>query len=151
MKKLISILIIFASISLLTTINAQSISSLAPTHVIWAADGQQVTLKNGSYGIAKHDSLSLKIYFRKEYIKKFDEEKLNFEVKWYYFFSTRKQIIESKVVKYNANHFQTDNSYLISSTKGNLTKGWWEVQIVSGTDNGLIEFGNIYKFQILIK
>ena len=135
----------------MTTINAQTISSLTPTHVIWSADGKQVTLKNGNYGIAQPDSLSLKVYFREEYIKKFDKEKVNFEFKWYYFFSTRKQLIESNTVKYNPNHFQSDNSYLVSSTKGNLTKGWWEVQVKSGTDNGLIEFGKIYKFQILIQ
>ena len=151
MKKIIKVLLVFTIVLISSTVIAQPISQIKPTHVVWKSDGQQVTLKTGKYGISQPDSLSIEIYFPQEYINQFNKDDLSFEFKWYYYFSTRKKLITKKSVNYNANNFKSNKSYLIHSTRGNITKGWWEVQIIALKDNGLLELGTLSKFQILIK
>ncbi len=151
MKKITLLLAILIGVSFLSKINAQVISKLKPTQIIWSADNKKTTLKEGVYGIKQPDSLTINVFFRGDYIKAFDEKDLNFEVRWYYYFSTRRKLIETQTISYNQNNFKNNGSYLVSSTKGNISKGWWEVQIIAKKDNGILQIGKLKKYQILIK
>jgi len=151
MKKITLLLAILISVSFLSKLNAQVISKFKPTQIIWSADGNKTTLKDAIYGIEKPDSLSLNILFREDYIRTFAEKDLTFEVRWYYYFSTRRKLIETQAISFNSNNFKKNGSYLVSSSKGNISKGWWEVQIIAKKDNGLLQIGKLNKYQILIK
>jgi len=151
MKKISLLLAILISMFFISKTNAQGISKLKPTQIIWSADGNKTTLKDATYGIEKPDSLSINILFREDYVRTFEQKDLNFEVRWYYYFSTRRKLIETQFVSFNEKNFKENGSYLISSSKGNISKGWWEVQIIAKKDNGLLQIGKLNKYQILIK
>ncbi len=151
MKKFTLYLLVLIGVAFIAKTNAQPVSNIKPAHVIWEADNAKTTIKDGGYGIQQPDSLSLNVFFKEEYIRQLSKHERDFEFKWYFYFSTRKKLIESQIIKFDENNFKEDGSYLITSTVGNVTKGWWEVQVFSRKDNKVLQIGKLTKFQILIK
>jgi len=131
---------------------SQNISKIKPVHIIWNSGNEKVTLKKASnFGIIQPDSLLLEVYFDKETINSLKSEPVTFEFKWYYYLSTKKKLMETQTIVLDETKLQEDGSYLITSKRKNLSKGWWEVQATALLDNGLLELGNITQFQIFIK
>ncbi|MCK5537526.1 MAG: hypothetical protein KAI79_11915 [Bacteroidales bacterium] len=134
-------------------LQAQPVSMLNPDHVEWEADNQAIFLPTAfKNGIKKPDSLSLILFFSKNELKKFDENNLpEFEFQWYRYPSTKRFFVKS--VKGKTHNTLRDGKYYIAfeSTISELKTGWWEVQVISYSDNGIIEFNSRKKFQILLK
>lgn len=151
MKPIKFLLLIFCVI-IFKNANSQNISKLVPIQVIWNTGYDKITLKKASnFGIEQPDSLTLEVFFDVETIKKYSAEELKFEYKWYYYLSTKKRLMDTQQVTLNTSNISEEDSFLLSSTRKTLNKGWWEVQIIALTDNGLIELGDITQFQIFIK
>lgn len=151
MKPRIFLIISFSLIFVFQTYS-QNISKIKPVHIIWNAGTEKVTLKKASnFGIIQPDSLLLEVYFDKESINSLKSESLTFEFKWYYYLSTKKKLMETQTIVLDETKLQEDGSYMITTKRSNLSKGWWEVQATALLDNGLLELGNITQFQIFIK
>jgi len=151
MKTKLFIIAIFVIFSYNTSF-AQIGSKIEPTLLNWKVENTNITLKKASSeGILQPDSLSFEVYFDKLDIEKYMATNVNFEFKWYYYLSTKKKLMDTYVVSYNPKNVQKDGSVVLKSTRGNISKGWWEVQVVAQYDNGLIELGSLSQFQILIK
>lgn len=153
MKKILLFSAVLLGIFLTKNTFAQDkISKITPTHIIWNVNGSKTTLKEGSYGVGKADSLTIKVFFKDEIIRNLEGKgSLDFEFRWYYYFSTKKKLVETQVIKFSQDNYQQNGSYLISSTKKNISKGWWEVQIISKNDNGYLRIGKLKRFQIFVK
>lgn len=141
--------IFFGLIFLTSLIFGQKISSLEPTMIIWKSNNNKVSLADGRYGIMLEDSLSLDVYFSQQTYDRFKEKNVTFEFRWYYYLSTRKSLMY--VDKVNSFRHLGDGSMFVHSAQNKLQPGWWEVQILTSFDNGLLEIANTSKFQVMIK
>ncbi len=131
---------------------SQGISKIKPVVLNWKSNNENVTLKKASTdGITQPDSLSFEIVFDKNELARFSAAEYNFEFKWYYYLSTRKKLMDSYIITCSVADVTDEGSIIIKSTKTNINKGWWEVQIIAQHDNGLIELGNLSQFQIFVK
>ncbi len=150
MKK-IAILLPFLLLS--SYIIAQPASLLQPIHVEWQADNNNIFLATAlKKGIQTPDSLSLILFFSKEDVKKAGKQKsVELEFQWYRYASTTRFFVQSK--KVTASPAYKNGKYYIAFKSGmtNLRRGWWEVQVISYSDNGFISYQNSEKFQILLK
>jgi len=151
MKTKLFIISIFAVFFINNTL-AQSISKIKPVVLNWKAANESITLKKASNdGITQPDSLSFEVTFNKSELEKYIGSNVNFEFKWYYYLSTKKKLMDTYIVTYNPKNAKSDGSVVLKSTRSNINKGWWEVQVVAQYDNGLIELSNLTQFQIFVK
>ncbi len=149
MKKLLLILVLFLSVN---SLFAQKISNLSPTLVVWEMANKKYSLKDAKYGVQQTDSLSLNVYFHKSFFDRVKTaDNITFEYRWYYYLSTRRSLMFVDKVKYNQGQTLDDNVISFSSSQKTLQPGWWEVQIITTYDNGYIQIGDTYKYQIFIK
>jgi hypothetical protein len=150
MKKII---LVFSILVCYLVTAAQPSSLLKPAHVVWKADDQNIFLPTAfRNGIAKPDTLALVLFFEKNDFSQFNQNKLpEFEFQWYRYASTKRFFVQS--IKGIAKSTIRDGKYYVSieSKISDLKPGWWEVQVISYEDNGLVEFNELKKFQILIK
>ena len=147
MKNLTLLLIILTFMSNL--ILAQS--EVVPSKIMWKANGISVSLKTGhEKGISKTDKLTLELYFSNDLIKKYTKEKMKFEFKWFHYYSRKKVFMDSYTIKYDDNTAPKDNSFKISSSRGNITHGWWEVVVIAKYDNKVVKFQEHTKYQIWV-
>ena len=144
----IMILILGSSLSMCS----QHISMITPSDIKWISNGEELSLKTAvNNGIFLPEEISLELYFDRKELARYDFSELNFDFEWYYYSSTELEYVTTYSVFSEQIEFQRNGTYLISSTYSALKKGWWEVKIVARIDEGLIEFGNMSKFQIFIK
>ncbi|MBN2663931.1 MAG: hypothetical protein JXR68_09810 [Bacteroidales bacterium] len=148
MKKIILFIgLIFIS----NLVFSQKISSLNPTMVVWENNSEKITLSQARYGVVMKDSLSLDVYFSKFVFDRIKAKSAGFEFRWYYFLSTRRSLMYVEKVDFDEIKELSDGNLLVHSTQQKLQPGWWEVQVFTTYDNGLLEIANTSKFQILIK
>jgi hypothetical protein len=146
--------IIILSIFSLFAINlfSQKISNLSPTLIVWKNNNERISLRTAHYGVCPKDSISLYVYFSKYKLNKLYKSKnFSLEFRWYYYLSTRKTLMRIDKLDYKKAQKLKNNIVLFKSTQKVLQPGWWEVQILNTDDNGYLEIGNVYKFQIFIK
>ncbi len=144
---LILLATLLISFSYINTVNAQ----ITPTYAEWVVDGKSISLEKAyKEGITTPQKLSLKLHFDKSLLKKYSQEQLKFEFKWFYYYVTQKEFMDSYTVSYNANTSSSDKTFTTLSSRGNIRHGWWEVQVVSKADGQIIKFGDISRFQIYV-
>lgn len=138
-------------IILISADSSFSQSEMFAAHVIWKADEQPVPLKIAyETGIAKPEELTLKVFFKKDSIAKYSNEDLRFEFRWFHYYVTEKELMDAFTVNYDERQ-ELDDSFYLSSSRKNLTPGWWEVHIIAKYDKKPVFFGKIQKFQIFIQ
>ncbi len=131
---------------------AFSQSIIIPEKVQWRADRTEVSLKTGfDVGIDAPKSLTLELIFSNELLKEIPKDKLSFEFRWFHYYSTRKDFMDSYTIPYDKDKPETGNFFTISSTRKNITRGWWEVQVISKLDEKEVQYKELKKFQIYIK
>ncbi|MEA2043472.1 MAG: hypothetical protein U9N85_13105 [Bacteroidota bacterium] len=139
-------------LSPLFMITSKGQSVLKPIHAHWMASGSNVSISNGyNSGISKPGNLTFKMYFDKSTLKNYPSDRLTFEFIWFHYYVTQKEYMDSYTVNYSSSNFTNDNKYVISSTRENIMKGWWEVRVKAKYDNKQVQLNNIKKFQIYIK
>lgn len=131
--------------------NLKAQLSVTPIDVSWLVDGQKVTLKKGyNEGVNKCEKLTIQLFFDKSILKTYSKDQLNFEFKWFYYYVTKKEFMDSYTVTYNGSAVSGNNSFSISSSRENIGHGWWEVQVISKIDGKSVAFDNIARFQIYV-
>ena len=151
MKKQIILLtaIVFTSFFMKET-NAQS--ALKPVYAHWMAGSESVTMDVAyNKGVPKPNALTFKMFFDKNVLSKYSADKLTFEFTWFHYYTTQKEYMDSYTVKYNSSNFTPENKYVISSSRENIMKGWWEVRVKAKYDNKEVYFNGTSKFQIYIQ
>jgi hypothetical protein len=96
------------------------------------------------------DKLTIELYFDKSILNSYSKDKMNFEFKWFYYYVTQKEFMDSYTVTYNESAVPSANAFSISSTRGNIRSGWWEVQVISKADGEVVGFQEVSRFQIYI-
>ena len=146
-KLSITLIIILISNSL---ISAQS--EIKAAHAVWKADSRTVSLKRGHKpGIKRPKELTLKVFFENELTEKYSDNDLKFEFKWFHYYATKKAFMDSYVVNYDKEKKVNEKSFYLSSSRRNITPGWWEVQVIARYDGKPVQLGNIKKFQIFVQ
>lgn len=129
------------------SVNAQ----IVPVKVEWIADGATVSLEQGyKKGIPAPEKLTLSLHFDKSLLKKYTNEQLSFEFKWFYYYVTKKEFMDSYTIKFSSSQIINDNTFNVISSRGNIRHGWWEVQVISKADGEIMKFGELSRFQIYI-
>jgi len=148
MKKILIISLIFLG-SLAA--NAQKISNLKPTFVVWQKGRNNISLNDAKFGVVIKDSISLSLFFNNHLFETIENyENTVLEFRWYYYLSTRKSLMYIDKVNYKEALKQKD-AIVYSSSYKSLRPGWWEVQVISSTDKGFLQFGSTMKYQIFVK
>ena len=141
----------FAILFLFTTSLLSAQSAIAPAKIMWKADKQAISLKTAhDKGINKTDKLTLELFFKNDILKTYSKEKLKFEFKWFHYYSREKVFMDSYTVKYDDNKVPEKSDFKITSFRGNITHGWWEVVVIAKYDNKVVEFKGQKKFQIWV-
>ena len=148
MKKYwILILIVFCSL----IGQSQNVSKLRPAMVVWQMNNEKIPLLEAKKGIAVKDSIEIEIFFNKVvYDNTVTSKEVTFEFRWYYYLSTRRELMKIEKISSDKLDNSIKNAYILKSKMPTQTPGWWEVQIICSVDNGLLEWANNNKFQILI-
>lgn len=137
-------------------------------HVAWDNGGELVTdavaetegtvLKTGapsrdlfsnSRGAVK--PISIVCTFKASDLKAINSEEVAFEVKWYYYMSTRRTSMGIYTVLVDPNKCDSEGLVKMVCTKNNPQTGWWEVQVRNKNTGELVEFGKKTSFSILLK
>lgn len=127
-------------------------SDVIPEHVNWIADKQEWSLKIGfEKGIPEPEELCLQLIFPSDYNKSELKDKLSFQFNWYYYYATKKEFMDSYSISYDKTKDETPNGLSVKSSRKNIHKGWWEVEVISKIDNKPVSFNSATKFQIYIK
>lgn len=134
-----------------TILNAQKVSTLKPTFVVWQKSNKNISLNDAKFGVNLDDSITLSFYFNNYAFKaKQNYDKIYLEFRWYYYLSTRKSLMYIDKVSYDE-ALKLKDAIIYSSTQKPLQPGWWEVQVISSSDLGFLQFGSSYKYQIFVK
>jgi hypothetical protein len=149
MKNLVIILFLLGNFTLAYS---QKISQITPSNILWDTGNEKVTLKKAkAEGIQLSDSLTLEVFFKKDEMEKLSAKEVIFEVRWFYYMITKKQLMDSYTIPIVIRKTENFESYRLASSRKNLRKGWWEVQIICKSDEGLVEFAKVSAYQILLK
>ncbi len=126
----------------------KSICNIKPTLVKWEADGRSLSLKNAKQGIIMPQKLTIAVYI--DTIKLKNKKDFSLEFRWYYYLSTRRKLMDTRVIPLNKAQ-KVGAAYLFKCTKTDLTKGWWEVEIYDTKKHSILKFAQITNFQIFLK
>lgn len=142
-------LLLFFSV-LVQALAAQS--AMKPVHAYWKADGKTVSLSKGYHdGTEQPSELTFVMFFDQNVLKRYSKSHLTFEFTWFHYYSTQKEYMDSYTVRYNGANISDSNKYVVTSKRGNILPGWWEVRVRALYDNKAVHFKGLDKFQILIK
>ena len=133
--------------------NANSQSVIKPSHVVWKADGNEISLKKAyNEGINNPNELGIEMVFNESLTSKYSKEQLTFEFKWFTYYITKKSFMDSYTVSYDKNKQINTNTktFSVSSKRKKISKGWWEVIVIAKLDGKPINFGKNSRFQIYI-
>jgi len=151
-----SLLIICFTILLNTGRVFSQVSIIKPISISWMADNSEVSLKQGfEVGIPQPEKLILKVVFPNDIDPKKAKEDLKWEFVWYYYYATTKSFMDSYTVSYSnlkeGDILSEDKKNLIlKSTRGDIYSGWWEVEVISKSEDKPLSFNGVTKFQIYI-
>ena len=136
-------------------------SKILTKNAYWLANNKQVSLDSAKRGISTPDSLTLVLILDEKNIAELQKKELSFEFQWYSFGATRRYLNNSLIKKLEfpiappPSKNQKINTIALETklicVRKNLKPGWWEVQIISYSDNGLLSVKNSTQFQILLK
>ena len=133
---------------LATFSNAQSLPT--PTHAAWKADKDAVSLKNAYLGVSTPKTLTFEILFSEEDAEKMKAAGTELEFKWYYYYATSKEFMDSYTISYDEAVSDGFKQTALTSTKEDITSGWWEVQVVVVGSDKSVSFKNTTQFQIFV-
>ena len=135
------------------TFNVKAQSEIKPTHVVWKADGNNISLKQAyNEGINNPNELGIEVSFDENLLNKYSKEQLTFEFKWFTYYITKKSFMDSYTVSYDKSIHNNSSAktFLVSSKRKKISKGWWEVVVIAKVDGEPIKFGENTRFQIYI-
>jgi len=140
--------------------------SQTPARVIWrngSQDGDIITLKDAAGGVElKSDvrqtksiyassqadgSVGIECSFVKTDIEALGKSGVSFEVKWYYYMSTRKSLMGTSTVTISPENAQ-DGIIKFICMRNNVRSGWWEVRIKNKATGEIIKYANQDAYQI---
>ena len=123
----------------------------SPAQVIWCDGNDKITLKTAkTEGLKLQDVLAIEASFSPQEIAKISQS-VDFEIKWYYYMSTKKTLMGTSRVTVNANDTSSDGFIKLKSERKNTRQGWWEVQIRCKNSDAQISFAGEKEYQILLK
>ncbi len=143
----------------------------APVQVIWKNGNDNVTISEAkdegvvlSQPVANSTSytapalgksagqISIECLFKAKDIADVYPDGAEYEVKWYYYMSTRKMLMSTKVVSLKPEDINPDGfASLVCYCKQNPRAGWWEVQIKNKQSSELVTYADQDTYQILLK
>ena len=95
--------------------------------------------------------VSLVCTFTASELKSLGKDVVSFEVKWYYYMSTRRTYMGTSTVDVDPNKADKDGLVKMVCSKSNPRPGWWEVQILNKTTEQQVLFAKKSTFSILLK
>ena len=95
--------------------------------------------------------VSLVCTFTADELKTLSKDLVTFEVKWYYYMSTRRTYMGTSTVDVDPNKADKDGFVKMICSKTNPRPGWWEVQIRNKTTDQPVMFAKKSAFSILLK
>jgi hypothetical protein len=95
--------------------------------------------------------VSIVCTFNASDLKAIDSKEVAFEVKWFYYMSTRRSTMGTYTVLVDPNKCDSEGLVKMVCTKNNPQAGWWEVQVRNKNTGELVEFGKKTSFSILLK
>lgn len=136
-------------------------------HLVWDNNGEIITdavaESDGTELVAVVDAsvarslresykpVSLVCTFTADELKSFGKDVVTFEVKWYYYMSTRRTYMGTSTVDVDPSKSDKDGLVKMVCTKTNPRPGWWEVQIRNKTTDQQVVFAKKSTFSILMK
>ena len=137
-----------------------SVFSQEARQVIWKNGDEVVTLKAAKEGVTMKSgdrsvysnsqasgNIGIECRFEPSSLISVNEGKaVEFEVKWYYYMSTKRSLMSTAVVAVDPN--TTDNYAKLLSTKSNARSGWWEVVIKNKITGQVVTYANQEVYQI---
>lgn len=158
MRKVLFLIMLIVSVS--------ELFAQTPIQVIWrngGKDGDIVTLKDAQDGVdlkqavSKQRSIysenttfgavSIECSFSKRDILNYPNGEVEFDVKWYYYMSTKKSLMGSNSIIVDASN-DSDGIVKLVCTKPNVRSGWWEVVVKNKETGEIIQYANQQNFQI---
>jgi hypothetical protein len=154
---------------LFLTLSGAAFSQM-PAQIIWrngGKDGDVVTLKDAQNGVPlkagknaktrsiysenpNSGSVGIECSFPTNEIASMTKDgKLNFEVKWYYYMSTRKSLMGSNSVTIDDSAAQ-DGIVKFVCERNSICTGWWEVTIKNKNTGQMIRYANQDSYQICL-
>ncbi len=143
--------------------------SMAQTqvHLAWDNDGEIITdavaesdgtelvpLVDANVSRSLRESykpVSLVCTFTADELKSFSNGVVAFEVKWYYYMSTRRTFMGTNTIDVDPGKADKDGLVKMVCSKSNPRPGWWEVQIRNKTTDQPVTFAKKTTFSILLK
>ncbi len=123
-----------------------------PTHIVWKADGKEVSLKSAyDTGIDRPEELGLSVFFSNDLLKKYSKDDFTLEFRWFYYYSTTKEFMNKQVIPYDKLNETSGNLFSVSSVRKNIRSGWWEVIVTAKYNNEPVEIEEVKRFQIYVK
>ena len=125
------------------------------TDAVAESDGTElVALVDASVARSLRESykpVSLVCTFTADELKKLSDGVVSFEVKWYYYMSTRRTFMGTSTVDVDPGKADKDGFVKMVCSKANPRPGWWEVQIRNKTTDQPVSFAKKTSFSILLK
>lgn len=122
-----------------------------PVQVIWCDGNDKITLKTAKTdGVKLKDVLSIEVSFPLQEIAKISQT-VDFEVKWYYYMSTKKTLMGTNRITLNTDNVSPDGFLMLKSERKNTRQGWWEVQIRCKNSDSQVVFAGEKEYQVLLK
>jgi len=145
--------------------------SPSPVQVIWKNGNDNVTISeakdsgvvldlpetaSASYSTPSsqkaQSQISIECLFKAKDVADTYPDGADFEVKWYYYMSTRKMLMTTKTITLKPDDINKDGfASLICYCKQNPRAGWWEVQIKNKHSSELVTYADQDTYQILLK
>lgn len=111
------------------------------------ADGENATTRGG-----KTQDFSIECVFPADSLKKVYPNGVDYEVRWYYYMSTRRMLMSSYTVKIDHKDANEEGFVvLVCKPKQNLKSGWWEVSLKNKVTNKILQYGGEEAYKVLIK
>lgn len=145
---ILSLTLIFLSF---TAYKSMAQKAINPDKVFWKTDKTTVKLSQAMKGASKPEQLTLQLMFEKSKVKNVSKENMTYEFKWFYYYTREKRFMDTYTVKSDDIVQNEDNYIVISSTRKNIMKGWWEVRVVAKNTKQPITFEGNKRFLIYIE
>ena len=95
--------------------------------------------------------VSLVCTFAADELKTLSDGVVTFEVKWYYYMSTRRTFMGTSTIDVDPGKADKDGLVKMVCSKSNPRPGWWEVQVRNKTTDQPVAFAKKTSFSILLK
>ncbi|MCQ2249933.1 MAG: hypothetical protein MJZ66_02365 [Bacteroidales bacterium] len=170
MRLINRILLLIVALQVSVLVSAQR-PDPAPVQVIWKNGNDNVTISEakddgvvlspmstnaaalpGQASAKTASQISIECLFKAKDMADVYPDGADYEVKWYYYMSTRKMLMSTKVVSLKPEDINQDGfASLVCYCKQNPRAGWWEVQIKNKQSSELVTYADQDTYQILLK